>query len=253
MKPLINAIAIALIGFFIHACSPVPYAVIGHNTPLLQNKNEVNLNVSLNSGTDAAGFGVQTAWAFDSAWALMSSFYSMESAVSWDEPQDWNGKGRYFEIGVGSFGKSKRNSGLVYEGFFGTGFTRIRNDYDVNKLDVNYMNIFLQGSIGYSVKWLDMALTPRIGYMHYTNKNYSFEDSEYQHRADIFFRENNSKILFEPGFTVRVGYKSVKFSVNYVTSTFTTRGDFVNKDELQINSDFISFGLNYVITKRFKE
>jgi hypothetical protein len=253
MKPLYKSIGLALlIGSCLDACSPVPYQTIGHNTPLLQGKNEVNLSASWTSGDNASGLGLQSAWAFDSSWALMSSFYSMKTITTWDEPE-WKAKGRYFELGIGSFAKGKRAKGFVYEGFLGTGFTRIRNHYEQNKLHVNYMSIFVQGSLAYSVKWMELALTPRISYMHYTNKSYSFTDLEYKSRADNFFEKNNSKLLFEPGFTFRIGYKNIKLQMNYVASTFKAKGDMPEGEELQINDDFFSIGLNYVFTGRFKE
>ncbi len=254
MKPLYQAIPLALlICICLNACSPVPYQVIGHNTPLLQAKNEVNLQASLVSGDDASGLGLQTAWAFDSSWAIMSSYYSMKSAATWDEPDEWKGKGRYFEIGIGSFGTGRKEKRFVYEGFLGTGFTRIRNHFEADRVDVNYMSIFMQGSVGYSSKWIEFALTPRISYMHYTNKSCSFTDPQYQSRADNFFDRNNSKLLLEPGFTFRFGYKNMKLSMNYVLSTFDEdKGDFQTGDELQINTEFFSFGLNYVFTRRFR-
>jgi hypothetical protein len=255
MKPLLKAIAITLyVSCALGSCSPVPYAVIGHNTPLLQEKDEVNISASLATGTDASGLGIQTAWAIDSSVALMSSFYSMKSASSWDDPSDWKGNGRYFELGIGTFGKGKRNPRFVREAFFGTGFARIRNHYNDDKLDVNYMNIFIQGSLGFSNHWIDIALTPRIAYMHYTHKSYTFADAENRSLADDYFENNNSKLLFEPGITVRAGYKNVRLNLNYVTTTFDIRGgDIYNTDELQVNTEFFSIGLNYLFTKRFEK
>lgn len=252
MKPLSKAILLVLLGgVCLSGCSPVPYQVVGHNAPLLRGKNEVNVNAALAGGEDASGLGLQTAWAFDSTWALMSSYYSMKSASTWDEPEEWKGKGRYFELGIGSFAARGRAKGVVYEGFLGTGFTRIRNHYQENKLDVNYMNTFVQGSLGYSTPVIDIALTTRISYMRYTNKSYSFTELEHQERADNFFDKNNSKILFEPGITFRIGYRNLKAHLSYVTSTFKEKGDIVETGELQLNTDFVSFGLNCVFTNRF--
>lgn len=92
MKKITKAIGLMLIAGTFYSCSPVPYAVIGHNTPLLQTKDEVNLNAALASTDHASGLQLQTAWAFDSSWAIISSFYTMKSEGSWDEPEQWNGK-----------------------------------------------------------------------------------------------------------------------------------------------------------------
>ena len=120
----------------------------------------------------------------------------------------WSGKGRYFELGIGSFRnirrieKTKQKRGIL-EGFAGIGFARIRNQYEGDKLDVNYLNVFVQDSASFSGRWIDFVLTPRITYMNYTKHDYAFQDPGYAYTADKFFQKNRSKLLFEPGITIR--------------------------------------------------
>lgn len=166
-------------------------------------------------------------------------------------------KGRYFEIGIGSFGnspsKQNKKGKVVYEGFGGVGFAGIRNRYDADMFNVKYMNVFLQGSLAYSAHWIDIALTPRLMYMHYTDKSYSFTEAGSEARADAFFNKNKSKLLFEPGFTIRLGYKNMKVHINYVKSSFDPKITQSDGEEFEVENDFVSVGLNYVFTKRFRE
>lgn len=247
---LLTSIALVVTIFFFQSCSPVPYANVGQNVPLFKNKGEVNINASVANTDDAAGWGAQTAWAVDSSIAVIGSFYSMKESDAPQSPEEWSGKGRYFELGVGLFGNGKKDPGLVYETFAGLGFSRIENQTAAGShLDVRYNKFFLQGSIGYSINWIEIALTPRISYINYTKHSYSFPDAENNTAAAAYFRNNDGKLVLEPGVTVRLGYENIKLNVNYCGSTFKAK----EAEDINLNTEFVSIGLNYLFTNRYKK
>lgn len=227
-------------------CSPVPYANVGLNVPMLKEKGEVNLNASYGNTDDAEGIALQAAAAVDSSLSIMASFYLLKNVSN----SDWEGRGNYFEFGAGKFGKVSENGKFIYDAHLGLGFAGIKNESGNSSLDVNFIKPFLQGSIGFNHKIIDVALTSRFAVVNFTDYTFRFDDVTYSAEATEFFKENKRKFVFEPGITVRVGYEAIRLSIQFCTSTFTVEEEFSNSN---INSDYISVGLNALIGKRWNE
>lgn len=212
---------------------------------MFKQKGEVSLAAGLASTDDAEGVALQAAAALDSSFAVISSFYSL-SAV---QGNDFDGKGRYFEVGAGLFGKDRKKGMFVWDGYLGSGWGAISNESLNSTFDVAFFKPFVQGSIGLSTDYFEVALTSRIALLNYRKVEYAFFDPEYQIGAQNFKEDNNNKVLFEPGITIRGGYKNIKASLQICTSTFSLDSPY---EDLSINSDFISFGLNYMFTSRYR-
>jgi hypothetical protein len=240
---LLNIAAIIIIACFFVNCSPVPYANVGMNVPMIKNKGEVNLNGSYGITDDAEGIGLQAAAAVDSSWSIAASFYSMKSSPG----DDWKGRGSYFDFGMGKFG-STQDGNFIYDGYLGVGFGSIKNEYQGSKLNVNFIKPYLQGSLGYSHQIVDVALTARFAVVNFRNEDFFFTDPVNQLEAANFFEENRSKFVFEPGITVRVGYRDLRLSMQFSTSTFKPKNENANAN---VNTDYFSIGLNGLISKRW--
>lgn len=244
----IQALSFTTFLIFAASCSPVVYSTIGQNVPLLRNKGEFSINASAASSDDGEGGGFQFAAAPDSNFAIITSFYSLKNETS----DEWQGRGSYFELGAGRFGHmDPKNKIFIAEIFLGIGYGGIRNS-DQNsssRLDVRFIKPFIQPSIGISGTWYDVALTPRVAWVSYTSQLVSVDDPELRTQAEQFFDDKKNTIVFEPGFTLRLGYKSIRGQLQYNASTFSYR----ENSDVNINNQFLSMGIHWLISKRFRE
>lgn len=242
----VTSIAIIASLVYFSSCSPVPYANVGQNVPLLKNKGEAMLVASSSATDDASGLGIQAALAVDSSWAIMTSFYSMKNNPN----TDWRGRGTYFELGAGKF-KVIGNSNFAYDVFAGVGFAGIQNnDGAGSSLDINFMKPFVQGSIGLATKWLDVAFTPRLAVPFYTNHENRLSDPTQHAQAETYFDDHKSKFVFEPGFTVRGGYRGFKANLNFCVSSFSVDEAY---SDVSINNLYVGLGLSALISKRYSD
>lgn len=244
-----------------YSCSPVLYSTVGQNVPMFTQAGEVAVSAgyanSSNTGADeettGEGMYLQGATSINESWAVMGSYYHIKNNNTQGWPlgasSDFNTKGDYLEGGFGKYGLLK-NQSFAYEVFAGLGYGQITNKGQTYSADVGMLKPFVQPSIGYISKYVDLILTPRIGF----NTYISHESSD-QMGMDAFLNQNNNKFLFEPGVTVRGGYKNVKIQVQYNYSTF--KGTTVYTFDGQTasantsNQQFISIGIYALLSDRY--
>jgi hypothetical protein len=239
---------------FLLSCTPVFYSTVGQNVPLFGKKEEAYLTggigVSFNKDelSDVDGANFMGALAIDSSLAIMSSFNSFNESYA-DTDGDLIGKGTYFELGIGKFNHGKKSK-LAGEIFLGLGYGSIRNTYQDQDANLKFIKPFIQPSGGFSSAMLDIALTPRISWVNYISK------SGNSSIADDFYSKKKSTITFEPGVTIRLGYKNVKLQYQYTYSTF--KYSFISNDppyEGQmvnpINNHFESLSVAVFISDRW--
>lgn len=233
------------------SCSPVIYSNVGHNTPMFDEKGEFAFNGSyaeawtLEETTETKGFSLQAAYAIDDRWAAIGSFYSLKNAVEVDETYNWDGNGTYWEIGGGRYGKLGMDW-LAYEVFGGFGSASIKNeDYlSSDYLNINFTKPFIQPSVGFVNRYVDVIFTPRIGYVIFADPSYNFGAGE------IDYEIPKDGIVFEPGVSLRAGYQGLKLLVQYNYSTYSYGS---NTDlSAGVNNNYFSIGLHLLISNRYK-
>lgn len=245
-------IFVSLLCMKLTGCSPIMYSNIGQNVPMFTEKGEVAAQVAIaSSGSDgmayANGIALNAATAVTDKWSAIMSFYSMNNK---EEPSadEWDTKGSYFELGAGRYGRLGRKW-FAYEITGGLGFGGIKNDGGGNKVHVNYIKPFIQPSIGFITPYGDIILTPRIAYVGYTNKDVVTNQPELRQQTDYFFEEQSSSIVFEPGLTVRGGFKNVKLQAQWNWSTF--RQDY--GELYPVNNQYVSLGVFILFSNRYKK
>lgn len=235
MKAINNTDIVVLFAVLVSlsACNPVLYSTVSQNVPLFKEKGEVafNAGVAVSGSSNyfgSTGFNAQLAVAADSSLAIISSFYSIKDEES--------GKGNYFELGVGKF-KHNPESKLTGEIFIGAGFGSIKNSFDGLQLNSNFLKVFIQPSGGYTTKIVDFALTPRIGIVNFTSYENEVNDQAVAH----FFSEKKTTVVFEPGVTVRLGFKNIKlqYQLNYSTFKYDSSDFAVNDIFMSLNLFFL--------------
>jgi hypothetical protein len=245
-------ILVALISLI--SCSPeipVLYTAAGQNVPLFQKKGEIAMSGGFASASPKdynyndfdftpymQGFNIQFAMAVDSSVAIISSLYSLS------EDDDFISKGNYFELGIGKF-KYNLNSNLTGEIFIGAGFGSLKNSMENQSINARYFKVFIQPSGGYSSEIIDVAFTPRVGLVTHTSNSSILNDPAMEQS----FSGKKTKLVFEPGVTLRVGYKNVKLQYQFNYSTF----HYNDTDEIDpVYPRFGSLGLYVLIPNRWK-
>jgi len=228
------------------SCAPILYTTVGQNVALFHQQGEVSLSVAHAETNYASGTGVQFAAAVNSRTLLMSSYYSLNNVAG-------SGSGSYFEFGAGKF-KYNATTKLCTEIVLGTGFGSIRNtisnsgnssNYFVN---ANYLKPFIQPSFGFSGKIFDIVFTPRIAIVTYTSRSDNATNPQIRTSLDNYFSEKHSTLVFEPGVTLRAGFKNVKFQLQYNHTSF----NYVSSDNFNpVDKEFISAGIHILISDRW--
>lgn len=253
---LYSALALASVAVAISSCSPVLYSNVGQNVPLFHKKGEGALSIGFmmvsgdgyaanpfNIVEDNPGLSMQFALAVDSSVAIFSSLNSLKAN------SDWNVKGSYFEAGGGLF-KHNSKTHLIGELFAGIGYGVIKNssDVDTEVINAKFIKYFIQPSGGFSTKAFDMAFTPRIGVVDYIY--HSETDSPL---INEFFKEKKTSLVFEPGVTMRFGYKNIKIQYQMNYSTFSYKPNGYDEDEFDPVMDMYgSLSLFILISNRWK-
>jgi|GEM_PF-1144332 len=224
------------------SCSPVLYTTVGQNVALFHQKGEVALSISQAETKYAAGVGAQVAAAVDSSILIMSSYYSLNNIGG-------SGGGSYFEFGVGKFRYSTLTK-FCAELILGTGLGSIKNVDNTNNTfaNVSYFKPFIQPSFGFTTKIIDIALTPRIGYVTYTSTSDNVTDPQMRTDLDAYYSTKKNTLVLEPGVTIRVGYKNIKFQAQYNHTSFNYSS--ANNFD-PVDKDFVSLGLHILVSNRW--
>lgn len=227
------------------SCSPVMYSPTTQNVPLLKQKGEVNIEAGLSSTEDADGFNLKAAVAVDSSLAVAASYNTLNGGTK-NSNDTWHGQARYFEAAVGKFGSSERGP-WVYEAFLGVGYASVKNEKNPNGslggpkelVKGKFIKPYIQPSIGIRSKYVDFAVTPRIALVNYIYDQVNVTDEQDAQSSNDFFKDKKSTFVFEPGATLRVGFKGVKLQIQYVYSSFSYDSQLGS-----YNPEILSIGLN---------
>jgi hypothetical protein len=233
------------------SCTPAFYSTVGQNVPLFHEKGEVALSgghMSSSNSSDgfspfenlSSGMALQGAVAVSPRVALTASYYSM------NYESDWTINANYVELAGGLY-MYRPKSKFVGELFAGFGHGKIDNQSGMEEINTEFMKYFLQPSAGFSGKVFDVAFTPRIGIVDYLSHSPS-------DRSDVreFFAEKATTFVFEPGVTVRVGFKNIKaqYQMNY--STFHFNQPYNNSEFDPVMDCYGSLSLFVLISQRWK-
>ncbi|HSF53148.1 MAG TPA: hypothetical protein VLA71_05325 [Algoriphagus sp.] len=253
MEKVLRFLAPFVAGSIMYSCGPVLYSNVGQNVPLFQEKGEFTGQLSY-SNSDGAwvadGVGLQGAYAISDKVGVISSFYSLKGVENEDD--EWEGKGSYFEIGGGIF-HGNPDKKFSVEGYAGFGTGSIKNSSKVDfgtSLNLKYLKPFIQPSIGFTTKYFDMALTPRISYLSVTSgddKQFILDGEPIN--SGEFIDEIDQKVMFEPGILIRGGFPQAKLEIQYNFSTLKEPSE----NYYLLNNEFISIGLRFLISGRFAE
>lgn len=221
-------IIILLTGLFLSSCRPlyIPNAV---HTPMISEKNEFNGAALL--GT--SGVDVQAAFSPVKHFAVMADASWYDDRKSDPESNHYHffaegGTGYYNRVGLGHF-----------DIYTGGGFGNVSTTNTISSITTTstgtYYRIFLQPCVGLGTKAFDASFTLRTAYVNFT-----------QVTNPTISGSRQSSLFAEPVFTLRVGYKWVKYF-------FQAGFSFPMQKELMIDYQpfMISTGINLNFGNKF--
>ncbi|MCZ2100798.1 MAG: hypothetical protein LC107_04585 [Chitinophagales bacterium] len=217
----------------ITSCKTKLYIPNGSNVPLLQEEKELKI-------VGSTGGNLQAAYAVTNHIGLMANgFWTYRSADDTDRPGNKKGEGSLVELGAGYF---DRFNDFVFETYAGAGLGRL--DYKDTENGKNYSSngtrLFVQPNIGWTSKYIDIAISGRLAglkYYDFLADGYSQEelDQEFLHKDLV---EDNLWVFFEPAITLRGGYKYIKAQIQYGISKKLNSGD-LKYDNTYFNVGFV--------------
>lgn len=200
---------VAVIAIVLQACNTayVPNTV---NVPLLRNANEVRIYAD-------PKVNVQAAYAITDEIGVMASGHVVLSRIQEadDNTTLQEGSGSMFDAGIGFQKVINPNiimSGdLMAEVYAGAGYgsMSLSNASDGKHYEVSATKVFIQPSLGYSHRYLEVAFTPRIVGLMYGEPTTGYTDDEL-HVKELPDRSKPMHWFVEPTITVRGGIQEVK-------------------------------------------
>lgn len=194
---------------FLQACNTayVPNTV---NVPMMRNEGEMRIY------GDYRG-NLQGAYSISDNIGVMANAHFVPDRDHRDANDSiiQDGAGRQFDVGVGYQGVLQPNlimSGdLIADVYAGVGFgsLNLNNKQDQKSYEVSALKMFVQPSIGFSHRYLEVAFAPRFVGLMYGEPTTGYTDAE----LDTKELPNRSKPMHwfaEPTVTVRAGIQEVK-------------------------------------------
>ncbi len=219
--------------FIFTACSPIYYASNAHNVPLLKEKHEVRISGGLTGTEYLSGPDVQVAYAVGKNTGLIANGTYLQGG------EDDYG---YLAEAAGGFFKVIERQ-MVAEIYGGAGFAKVVNQRQYYAPPLYFIKPFLQPAIGFSSDYFDLAFSPKIAWVHY-NVPLILDYPANANSIHQPVKEKQTFFAFEPGLTIRGGWKYVKLQLQAVSSIH----DIPNAEDLSIH-----LGLSVNLASRFKK
>lgn len=208
---ILKLILSIIIATCLSGCYSLYYAPTAHNVPMFKEKNEVRISAAYSIVSDVIGDNPIEGFEFQSAYAAGKHFAIMVNGFKAQSTEDDESyslgyrhqKANLAEFGAGYFKPFHKNK-LVFEAYGGLGVGQFKNRY-IDEYDsantifssLNFKRFFVQPSIGYSSDYFALAFSMRLALLKYDQKP----------QIDL----GTSYFLVEPCFTIRAGWKSLKF------------------------------------------
>lgn len=210
------------------SCSRHIYVPNQANVPLLKEKNEFKANLSLTNYQAAYSITDNIAIMANGQYVNRSWFYSDDNNNNTDNDDlfvDRNTRGGLFEAGVGFFkavDPKKRAVFDVYAGYGQGSFKTLDGAYNAApsgtpatdyQLRTRFSKFFIQPSFGLAHKVVEAAFTTRFSVVKFNDPTLgpkAFE-SDADRRTNFLRLSDKAVPFFEPTFTIRAGYRYIKW------------------------------------------
>ena len=246
----LNLMAVGIILANFISCSPLYYVPNVQQVPLFTDKNQGTINTGM-LFMDPGGLALSGAYSITNHFGLVGNFIAVGSKTETSIE-----KGVSTGLGVIYYLPIKEN--LVFETTVGTAFgNAINGNFDGLDIQnkVNFNSFYVQPSLGMVYKNFEMALS--VKYNIHSFSNLSADFLSYYEQGLVTYSSfyggsgttytnplDNPYHFIEPALTVRIGWQSVKFSMQYVYSMR------VSSTELARQQYNINLGLHFRFGKK---
>jgi hypothetical protein len=206
--------------------------------PLFKEANTLTGTAGFSSGIINNCFEVQTGYSFPKniaiSGALMAGGNNNSSSV-----YDNYSKAKYFEASAGYY--KPFGEYFVFELFGGYGGGWESHGFTYSNFDawewrtfadghahMRYSKFFAQSDLGVKFDWIEGSFSCRLSKLNFTDIVYS--GVNYNIDKLLFLEQNASPFCIEPAFTVAIGIKPVKFSLQCVFSSPLANPDLKNNN-----------------------
>lgn len=240
---------VLICALILEGCAHSYYLPSNQNVPLLTEKNEFHGSISMGGSPVLSGLDIQAALALTNHLAIMTNYMSSKYPDDFDDKNQANGK--YLEGAAGYFNLFNRF--YVFEVYGGFGsclqnheyYDALNNNTYLGKSDLTFGKAFLQPSIGVTFNAFDIALTSGFSRINFKKFNYSVDqNSRYFDELDLISK-NRTSFLFEPGITIRGGWKFIKLQFQYIRSIN------LSTNALNFEPTKYSFGIYFSLSKKY--
>jgi hypothetical protein len=222
------------------------------NVPLFNSRNQAHLMAGYRFGLYSRGWDIQTAYSITDHLGIAANYNHFGAQYKdWEintDIDDGHFRGDLFEFGLGYF--IPITDKFIFETYGGMGWGGVRNEFSNYLSDleskVNYNRYFVQPAIGWRHPKVSLALSTRLGMVHYTGYTQNDPNNQYG-MYDLMGLEHNPCWLLEPAFTFRGGGKVVKFQAQ-VCLSFD-----LNNEEFNYDPFSFSFGVVATLGGKKKE
>lgn len=216
---------LALPVLIIVSCSRDIYVPNQANVPLLKEKNEFKASLSLTNWQAAYAVTDNIAVMVNGQYVFRNWFYDDDNEDNDDLFVDKNTRGGVFEGGVGFFkpvDTKKRAVFDVYAGYGHGAFKTLDGDYNSAPagsttndylLRTQFHKFFVQPSFGLSHKVVEAAFSTRFSVVKFHDQTTGPKvfETDTERRENFLHLGDKAIPFFEPAFTVRAGYRYIKW------------------------------------------
>ncbi|HEU4788066.1 MAG TPA: hypothetical protein VFS71_00105 [Flavobacterium sp.] len=210
-------------------CSPIYYVPNTQNVPVIKNKGQTNIQLTINSSESTEGTELQGAYGITDEIALQLNADWVKSSES-----SSYGSGKFIEFGPGYYRNISEH--FVFETYGLLGFGSLKYEEDINtpqEINASFTRFGLQPSISFSSKYFNASLSSRFANLNYNSVSGNLYDVDY-------LKANNSYWLIEPALTLQGGLENIKLQIQFQYSNNLTNSNF--------SQDYALFSLGLKIT-----
>lgn len=209
----------------------VYYVPTTPNTPLLSKSQDLSFVISRSSNTKFSGVEAHAAFLPTDHVGIFASYASMNNDYGEGEFMNYS----HFEGGAGYV--KEISSAYHFEAYAGAGSGKIHNDHHTGTSNIGITNFFVQPSFAFTTKEKNimLAFTSRIAGVHFNVRDTLFNTD----RENFSATQINSlyakpfHIVWEPGITLKAGWKNFMFQSSYFYSA-----DLTNPDLYRVKGNF---------------
>jgi hypothetical protein len=198
------------------SCTHSYYTPAQHNVPMFDKAGEAQVSFSL------PGFGknheIQTAVSITGNISLQYNSVKHRNDFTNGDWGPFAGDGwaehYYSQLNEGGVGYYKNlKNGFIIENYLGYGKGNVDNKYEYNRAIIDFTKIYLQPSVGYKRKDLNIAFSFRLEKLNYKNFRTQLYAEEPGTSDVVLIYNHPRQYLLENAFTLRYGYRFLKFQL----------------------------------------